>query len=354
MSPGEAGAPAAWKEGGLDVESPAPGTRDPGTGRVPGSGDEIMALQDILAASPWVITEGAVIERLRREFSVPLDPRVHHAGFVYSPEGRRVLENIYRQYLAIGARVSAPMIVFTPTWRANPERLAEAGLDGRDVNGDGARFLQGIRASLGAYAGSVFIGGLAGCRGDAYRPEEALDEREAVRFHAPQLRALSEGGVDFLMAATMPALSEALGMARAMARTGTPYVISFVIRPSGTLLDGTPLDEAIGEIDGWVRPRPLGFLVNCVHPTVLLRALEVLSRRSSWPADRLLGLQANTSSLSPEELDGRGTLDSDEPGTFARAMVELHDRFGLRVLGGCCGSDHRHIARVADLLKAGG
>ncbi len=313
-----------------------------------------MSFEETVKTRPWLITEGAVIERLRREFSMPLDPWVHHAGFVYDRQGRHVLANLYGQYLAIGQRAGVPMILFTPTWRANPERLNHAGLDNRDANADGVRFLDDIRRSCGAYADEVFIGGLVGCRGDAYRPEEALDEDVAARFHAPQLSALAAAGADFLMAATMPALGESVGMAQAMAGTGTPYVISFVIRPSGNLLDGTPLEQAMAEIDTRVRPRPFGFMVNCVHPSVMRLALESLARRNADPHGRLLGLQANTSSLSPEELDGRGTLDSDDPQAFARGMADLHRRFGLKILGGCCGSDHRHITEMVGLLSDGG
>lgn len=313
-----------------------------------------MSFEETVRSRPWLITEGAVIERLRREFSVPLDPWVHHAGFVYDRQGRHVLENVYGQYLSIGRRAGVPMIIFTPTWRANPERLNHAGLDGRDVNGDGVRFLEEVRRNCGPYAGSVFIGGLVGCRGDAYRPEEALDEDVAARFHTRQLTALAAAGVDFLMAATMPALGESIGMARAMAGTGTPYIISFVIRPSGNLLDGTPLERAMAEIDARVRPRPFGFMVNCVHPSVMRLALESVSRRDAGAMERLLGLQANTSSLSPEELDGRATLDSDDPHTFAQGMAGLHRTFGLKILGGCCGSDHRHIAEMTGLLAGEG
>ena len=132
--------------------------------------DFVTALRE----SPIILTEGALIERLRRDPAVSLDPHVLHAGFVYDEGGREALRGLYRQYLDIGLAADLPMIVCTPTWRANPVRLRQAGLADRDVNGDGARFVAAIRDEYGAYARRVFVGGLIGCTGDAYKPEEGL------------------------------------------------------------------------------------------------------------------------------------------------------------------------------------
>jgi homocysteine S-methyltransferase len=305
---------------------------------------------------PFILAEGAVIERLRRDPSISLDAHVLHAGFVY--DARAVLGDVYRQYLDIGRRHALPMIVLSPTWRANPERLARAGLADRDVNRDGARFMAGLVAQYGDYARRVLIGGLMGCAGDAYRPQEALTPCEAELFHTPQAQALAEAGVDFLMAATLPAYSEALGMAQAMACCGKPYVLSFVLRAGGTLLDGMPLREAIYRIDAATFPAPSWYMVNCVHPSVFERAFEGELARSTAQGDpaawagRLLGLQGNTSYRSPEELDDLAHLETEDPAVFAAAMVCLHGRYGIRVLGGCCGTDDRHIARIAESMSA--
>lgn len=300
-----------------------------------------MRFLDALAAGPPILAEGAVVERLRRDPRVRLDPSIAHAGFLYEPRAAALLEDIYRGYLVIGSAARLPMLCLTPTWRANPERLLHAGLDGRDVNGDAVRFMQRIRADYGE---QVFIGGLTGCRGDAYRPEEALAADEAARFHRWQARVLAEAGPDFLFASTLPAAGEALGIARAMAPMGLPYLLSFVVTADGTLLDGAPLREAIAQIDRDVSPAPAGYLVNCVHTTVFGRAA---------PPPRVVGLQANTSAKSPRELEGLAHLESEEPRQFAEGMAELRRRFGLRILGGCCGTDGRHIAALAAVLAGG-
>jgi homocysteine S-methyltransferase len=195
----------------------------------------------------------------------------------------------------------------------------------------------------------VLLGGLMGCRGDAYRPDQALGVDEAARFHQAQAQALADAGCDFLFASTLPAASEAKGIAAAMARTGAPYVLSFLINAQGELVDGTPIPEAIAHIDSAVFPAPVGYLANCVHPSIMARALEHCDAASRG---RMLGLQANTSAKSPEELEGSEHLETEDPERFAEAMVDLHRRFGLRILGGCCGTDARHIHSLAERLMA--
>lgn len=305
-----------------------------------------MDFAEALKTFPLILAEGAVIERLRRESDHPLDPELENASLLYHEAGRAAMADIFRGYMDIGSRYGLPMILFTPTWRANPERLRRAGFENEDdVNEEGFRLLDHLRKEQGKNAGRICIGGLLGCRGDAYKPEEALSENEAASFHVHQAQALARAGVDFLMAATLPAFSEALGIARALSASGRPYVLSFVIRPTGTLLDGTPLDAAVRQIDATLHPRPAGYMANCVHPSVFKEALTHLTEASR---SRMIGLQANTSRRSPEDLDGLHALDSEEPVVFARQMKELHERFDIKVLGGCCGTDDRHIEGIAD------
>ncbi|HWQ57222.1 MAG TPA: homocysteine S-methyltransferase family protein [Bryobacteraceae bacterium] len=295
-----------------------------------------MDFARMLANEPAVLTEGAVVERLRRDPLVELNPLVAHAAFPANPATAAALGGIYKEYLEIGRAARLPMICTTPTWRANPERTALAGLDTRAVNIAAVRFLLAIREE---YEG-VWVGALMGCRGDAYRPEEALGRAEAARFHAVQVAALAEAGPNFLFAATMPEASEAAGMAEAMARSGLPYIISFIIKPEGCLLDGTPVTEAIRRIDAEVSPAPLAYFVNCVHPS----AMHVRH-------PRLLGFQGNTSRKPPHQLEGLPELDTEEPAEFARAVLALGGRCGLRVFGGCCGTDARHIRAIAGGLQ---
>jgi len=308
---------------------------------------EPRSIAELLSADVPVLMEGAVVERVRRGAPSLLDPLLMNAPLIYGDAGRAVLGRIYAEYIDIGRAHALPLLSLAPTWRANPDRLAAAAFSGRDLNGDAVRFLQEIRRGSGDYRAMVYIGGLMGCRGDAYKPQEALGRETARAFHAVQAAALCGAGADYLMASTMPEIHEALGMAEALASTGCPYLVSFIVRPSGRLLDGTLLDDAMSSIDNQVVPRPLGYLVNCVHSSVLASVLSAPPGRRALESGRLLGLQANTSSLSPEELEGSQELAGEAPEEFASGMCALRQRFGLRILGGCCGTDGGHIAALA-------
>jgi homocysteine S-methyltransferase len=306
--------------------------------------------QEILRQSDCVLGEGAVIERLRRDASIELDPHIVNSHLVYSEKGRAALAKICGGYLETGRGFDLPLLLSTPTWRASRERIAAAGYGDRDVNGDNFRFLDALRKECGDYAAKVFICGLMSCSGDAYRPCEALSVGEARQFHAWQVDKLAATGVDFILASTLPALGEATGIAQALASSGIPYMLSFVARPEGTLLDGTPLNEAIAAIDAAASPGPFSYLINCTHHSVFRRALLHVTNSSALVRSRVAGLLANTSALSPEELDNSACLVEEDPSVFGRSVASLRDELGMKLLGGCCGTDDRHLRSLAENL----
>lgn len=312
-----------------------------------------ITFSEFLESSPCILGEGAVIERLRRDGDLELDPYLVNSAFIYEDTKRAALETICRQYLDIGRQFGLPLLMSTPTWRASRERIDAAGYARVDVNGDNVRFLDSLRRSYGGYAEKVVICGLMSCRGDAYTPADALDLDEALEFHTWQAARLAAAGVDFLLAATLPASSEANGLALALAATGRPYILSFVVRPEGTLLDGTPLKDAIAAIDAAVTPRPLAYLINCTHVSFARAALVHEANSSALVRQRIIGLLANTAALSPEDLNDSTSLVEEDPETFGRSVAGLHWELGLKILGGCCGTDDRHIRSLATLLATG-
>ncbi len=300
---------------------------------------------DAVAESKAVLTEGGVVERVIRHSIVKFDPHIAHSGLIYDGESRLVLETIYREYIDIGKKRGLPFLNLAPTWRANPERIKNSVFrDKKNINRDCVDFLKEIRDSYNEYGKSIFIGGMMACKGDAYRPQEALCEEDARQFHREQAEALANSGVDFIKAATLPAASEARGIASTISALDIPYILSFVIRPEGTLLDGTPIDETIETIDSAIHPAPFFYMVNCVHPSVFQRAMAACPESAR---KRILGFQANTSEKNPEELDNLEYLDTFDPKDFAQMMLSIHERFGIKILGGCCGSDGTHIEEIA-------
>jgi homocysteine S-methyltransferase len=304
-----------------------------------------------IAARRVMLAEGSVYERLRRHPGITFHPSMRHGVLIYDPEGRKAEAEVHGSYIAAARDAGLPLVMLSDTWRANAENIAKSAFFERPVNQDNVAFLKELRA---ASCHEIFIGGQSGCRGDAYKPEEALGAAAAYAFHRPQMQALAEAAPDFLFAATLPALCEASGIARAQAETGLPYLLSFVLRPTGTLLDGTPWAEAIKIVDDAERP-PLGYAVNCVHPAVLASALSVLERDAPSLVSRVVFFQANTSPLSPEELACATTLLTEAPDTLAEKICTLQKRYELPVIGGCCGTDERHIAALgAGLAKSAG
>ncbi len=309
-------------------------------------------LARLIEKADFVLGEGSLYERLRRSPAVRLDPEVAHAGLIYDERAREVLAGVHREYLDIGQRFGLPMVASSPTWRANKERMARSELAGLPVNRDAVRFMAELRAGYGAEAAPILIAGQSGPKGDGYLPGEAPASEEAEAFHRGQLEALAEGGADFLIAQTLPAFAEALGIARAAADIGLPYVISFVVRPAGTLLDGTPLDEAVARIDGQTERPPAAYNVNCVHASVFAAAMAAVGARSPEAAGRIVGLHANTSAKTPEELDGLEALETEAPEDFGKNLWCLRRELGIRFLGGCCGTATAHMEALARRWQA--
>ncbi|MGD9161679.1 MAG: homocysteine S-methyltransferase family protein, partial [Desulfobacteraceae bacterium] len=181
--------------------------------------DELIKL---IEKSRCILGEGAVIERLRRDSSIELDPYIVNSAFIYDEYKRAALEKIYREYLDIGREYNLPLILSTPTWRAGQSRIKDAGYEEYDVNADNYSFLDDLRKSYGEYGKKIIICGLMSCKGDTYAPEAGLSFDEAREFHRWQANKLADANVDFTLAATLPALDEAKGLAFALAGTGRP------------------------------------------------------------------------------------------------------------------------------------
>ncbi len=306
-----------------------------------------MNYTELREQADFVLGEGSLYERLRRSDAVNFDPYVAHAGLIYNDEARDVLASVHREYLDIGQRLDVPMIASSPTWRANQERVAQSEFSGLPVNRDAVTFMAELRASYGPDAAPILIAGQCGPQGDAYTPSEAPDAGDAEAFHRTQVEELAEGPADLLISQTLPAFEEARGISRAMAGTDLPYVMSFVIRSNGTLLDGTPLDDAIDRIDNETDAPPATYNVNCVHASVFASALAIVKDRNPAAAARITGLHANTSARTPEELDGLAALETEAPESFGKNLWALHENLGSAFLGGCCGTSTEHMEALA-------
>lgn len=307
-----------------------------------------MSFENCFKNSDVILTEGAIVERLKKEYNVPLDRFVNHAGLIY--DAPDALARIYREYIEIARRSHLPLMLMTPTRKVNTETHSLSAFRGKALTCDACRYLQAIRDEYSDFAANIFVGGLLGCKGDAYVSEGALDTVDAYKFHKIQVEEFRKSEVDFLFAGIMPALSEAVGMAQAMAESAIPYMISFMIRKDGCLLDGTSIAEAIRTIDASVNPRPLCYLSNCVHPSNLILAIECQINKHAPQLNRFLGIQANASSRDPEELNNCGMLQQENFDDMVREMLYLVKKHHFKILGGCCGTNGEFMETLAKQL----
>lgn len=281
--------------------------------------------------------EAAIVERLRRSSDIDLHPVLVNAPLIYQEKGRQALRKIYQSYIDIALEAKTPFLMCTPTWRTNQERVSRTQIK-PSINIDAVHFLQEIRESQKDGRENIKIGGMIGCKNDCYQPQEALSAAQAEQFHAWQIEQLKQGGVDFLIAETLPNIDEAMGIAKAIERSGLPYFISFVISRDGKVLDGTDLNTAIKRVDANTQRQPLGFMVNCAYPSFLCAA--------SQPAElftRLVGYLANASSKDHCDLEGAAELLAESVSDWGDSMLELHTTYGIKILGGCCGTGTAHL-----------
>mgnify|MGYP002412088554 CR=1 FL=1 len=295
---------------------------------------------------PLVMMEGALGERLKREYGIDTMGKQYMAGLVYSSEGRAALAAIWQSYIDVAKRYGLPFIATTPTRRMNRRTLPQAGLTGQALD-DNVAFLREICDVSGI---DMLAGGMMGCIGNAFSAVGCVSSAEAYDVHRWTAERYQKAGVAFLFAALIPTLAEALGISRAMAETGLPYLVSFTIQDDGKLIGGTTIADAIDAIDAAVTAAPVFYMANCVHPAIVREALSRPFNRTSAVRTRFRGLQANTSALPYSVLDASPVLYSSPPEELAQGMLRLKQDFGLTLFGGCCGTDHTHMEAMAAAL----
>ena len=204
------------------------------------------------------------------------------------------------------------------------------------MNRRGAALLEELRSA------EVVVSGCVGPRGDAYRVDHAMSAGEAEAYHGPQVETFAGTSVDLVSALTLAYANEAIGIVRAAGRSGLPVVISFTVETDGRLPSGQTLGEAIEQVDAETAGGAAYFMVNCAHPTHFAHVLEP----APW-LERMRGVRANASKLSHAELDEAEELDAGDPAELASDYVELRSLLpNLNVVGGCCGTDHRHVDAI--------
>ncbi|MEE4243700.1 MAG: homocysteine S-methyltransferase family protein [Desulfopila sp.] len=299
-------------------------------------------LHSLIDDNPLILTECAISERLRHHEGVQLHPTLFNTPLIYDSRGEAIMRDIYMQYRNIARKAHLPILLCAPTWRLDQPRLQEAGFDDSLLE-DAVTFMRRLQNDSQDPFSPCVLGGLIGPKNDCYSPEQALSIEAAEKYHSRQIEKLAMAGVECIVAQTIPALSEAMGMALALASSRIPYIISFVINRSAEILDATPLHSGILHIDNHLTTPPLCYMVNCVYPTFLQP-----EKQPRDMFDRLLGIQANSSSLDHSQLDGSTALHQDDLQHWGDTMLNLNKTYGIKILGGCCGTDNRYLQYLVD------
>lgn len=271
----------------------------------------------------------------------------HFAAFhlLRDEQGTQALRDYYRRHAEIARKNGAGFILESATWRASPDwgdklGYSVAALD--EANRKAIALLHELRTELETDRSPMIISGCIGPRGDGYDPGKVTSPQEAQAYHARQIGVFAEVGVDLVTAITMTNTNEAIGVTRAAQAAGLPAVISFTVETDGRLPTGDRLQDAIEAVDRATGNGPQYFMINCAHPTHFTDVLD----GEAW-VQRLYGIRANASECSHSELDNATELDDGNPIELGLQYRDLRRRFPhINVLGGCCGTDHRHIEQI--------
>ncbi|MBE0578949.1 homocysteine S-methyltransferase family protein [Devosia sp.] len=256
-----------------------------------------------------------------------------------SEPGRSRISDYYDAQMTLGRESGVGVILDSATWMANADRARPLGFEGEALARANAEAVALARSASERAGGvPVLVSGQVGPRGDAYQPG-ATGAAEAEAYHGEQIRALVAAGVDMISAYTLGSAEEAIGIARAAATAGVPAMISFTVETDGRLADGSSLGDAVEAVEAHTGQVVLGYCINCAHPDHFRPALD----KGAWMS-RLIGLIPNASRRSHAELDEATELDDGNPAELAADLGALHAELpGLKVFGGCCGTDMRHL-----------
>lgn len=263
-------------------------------------------------------------------------------------EGWAALRSYFKTYAELAKRYRAGLILESPIWRASRDWGALLGYTAESLaaaNRKAIQLLEEIGDDYAAEGTTVVISGCLGPRGDGYVVDRAMSAQEAEEYHREQIETFAGTAADMVCAITMNYLEEAVGIALAAQRVKIPAAISFTVETDGKLPSGQPLKSAIEEVDIATSNYPSYYMINCAHPT---HFEQVLAEGEPW-LGRIQGIRANASRKSHAELNESAELDVGNPTELGSQYAQLKKQLPrLNVLGGCCGTDHRHVEQIAE------
>lgn len=276
----------------------------------------------------------------------------HFACFpmIDDPIENLILEEYYENYLAISKRNKLGFILESPTFRSNPDWGFKLGYDLdvlNEINAKSIRQLLEMREKHEDEHTPIVISGCLGPRGDGYVTSSIMSVEKAKDYHKEQIQTFRGAGADMVTCFTMNYINEAYGITLAAKELEMPVVIGFTVETDGKLPSGESLQDAIEVIDAMTDNYPVYYMINCAHPTHFVHRLN---QNENW-ISRIMAVRANASDKSHAELDECDHLDAGDKHDLAERYVELRNLLpNLKVLGGCCGTDHSHVEEICKIL----
>lgn len=305
----------------------------------------------VLFQDEYYLTDGGMETTLVFHYGIELP---HFAAFelINHPEGWDAFRKYYKPYFNIAKKYGLPFILETPTWRANTDWGYKLGYSEKalaEENRKAVRFIRKLKNSADTGPVKFLLSGCIGPRGDGYVVGQAMTVQQAHQYHLPQILAFSQEKVDLVTAMTINYSDEAAGIVKAAKEARVPVVISFTLETDGCLPNGETLREAIEKTDALTDSYAEHFMINCAHPE---HFKHVLQEDGDWKK-RIRGIRANASTKSHAELDESETLDTGDKCKLAESYQELKRWLpNLKIIGGCCGTDHSHLEEVCRHLFA--
>ncbi len=261
-------------------------------------------------------------------------------------EGTAVLYRYFARYAGMARSHGLGLVLEAPTWRANADWAEKLGYDATtlaDANRSAISLLLNVREEYETADTRIVISGNLGPRGDGYRPDAHMSAREAQDYHATQIGTFAQTDADMIAAFTMNYTEEAIGIVAAAKAAAMPAAISFTLETDGRLPSGETLQQAITRTDDATGNHAAYYMINCAHPT---HFDQVLQDGGDW-LQRIRGLRANASRRSHAELDESTDLDAGNAEELGMQYAQLRETLPrLSVVGGCCGTDHRHVDAI--------
>jgi homocysteine S-methyltransferase len=277
------------------------------------------------------ILDGAMGTELeRRGFNTGL-PLWSAQALLEAPE---LVLQIHKEYIEAGAD-----IITTNTFRTNPYTITKAGLLKSDR--DMPQALTKIACNLAKQAKGdkkVVIGGSVAPIEDCFSPQLYPGEEIAQKDHYAHIKNLKQSGVDFILAETMLSIKEVLIVLSQAKRLKIDCMVSFALQENGNILNGDNLIEALNTVSEY---NPLAFLINCTTLDIIEKVIDSLLANAKIP----IGVYPNFGPPVKGKFAKYLT-----PEKFAEALFRLGKK-GVKILGGCCGTQPQHIKALANRVK---